>query len=130
MRYCINNASSILFVLLLSLGITACSNNTGSTSVATKGATAKKAVVKNSTVKKPVAKTKKGKNQHRHPANKCINAVSHAHPNKKGHLHYYHFCKLSEKRSNAHTHPATGLTGSSRHVHPNGWRKHSHHQRK
>jgi len=120
MKYYISSVLSVLFVAFLSFSVTACSNN-----IELKGpaSTAKKVAVK-----KPTKKNREAAKQHTHPANNCINAVSHTHRNnKEGHLHYYHFCGASEEKSNAHTHSVTGLTGSSRHVHPNGWRKHSHH---
>lgn len=111
MKYHINHTFSILFTLILglglSLGLVACSNNSelGSSSIISN----KKAVL------------------HAHPANKCIDAVSHTHPNgKKEHLHHYHSCEASSINLNAHSHPSNSISGFTRHVHPNGVNDHTH----
>jgi hypothetical protein len=102
----INSTFSLLLITLLGLSVTACSHNQDDVRVETK---AKKAML------------------HTHPANKCIDSVSHAHP--KGnikHLHHYHFCKVGSKKLNAHSHPSSSIMGFTRHVHPNGANPHSH----
>jgi len=111
MKHNINHTFSILFALILSLGLSlglvACSNNSEIES--TSGISNKKAVL------------------HTHPANKCIDAVSHAHSDgKKEHLHQYHSCQVSGVNSNAHSHPSNSIAGFTRHVHPNGANEHTH----
>lgn len=66
--------------------------------------------------------------QHTHLANKCIDAVSHAHiDGKKEHLHYFHYCDTKNKNPNAHSHSSpSAITGFIHHVHPNGENKHTH----
>ena len=99
MRHRIDHAFRVLFIVSLSFSFAACSNSLDSAI----------------------------KSQHTHPANKCIDAVSHAHLNgKKEHLHHFHFCEVTEKNSNAHSHPSTSITGFTRHVHPNGANDHTH----
>lgn len=111
MKHPINHIFSILFILVLSLGLSlslvACSNNSEVGAVS--GISNKKAVL------------------HTHLANKCIDAVSHSHSNgKKDHLHHYHSCEANGINSNAHSHPSSSITGFTRHVHPNGANEHTH----
>ena len=109
MKHRINLTFSTLLVIVLSLSVIACSNNSGS-------GTGPKA-----SAKKVVS--------HTHIANKCIDTVNHAHKNGgKKHLHHYHFCEESGVNSNAHSHPSNSITGFTRHVHPNGANKHTHGQ--
>ncbi len=109
MKHRINLIFSTLFVIVLSLSVIACSNNT---ELGTKSE----------------IHSKKSE-QHTHAANKCIDELNHAHPNgKKKHLHHYHFCETSSANSNAHSHPSNSITGFTRHVHPNGANAHTHGQ--
>lgn len=65
--------------------------------------------------------------QHSHPANECMDAVSHSHSNgENDHKHNYSCQNSVYGPRNAHTHPPHKGTGSLRHVHPNGAKKHTH----
>ena len=100
-----NHIFLIMSFICVGLGLGACSNI-----VEKSGASAKKAIL------------------HTHPANKCIDAVTHSHLNgNKKHLHYFHHCKANAVNPNAHSHPSkSSITGFIRHVHPNGASKHTH----
>jgi hypothetical protein len=108
MKHCIDQTFRVLFIIPLSFSFAACSNNSelGSTSELNNSISI----------------------SHTHPANKCIDAVTHSHPNgNKKHLHYFHHCEASGVISNAHSHPSkSSITGFFRHVHPNGANKHTH----
>ena len=107
MKIHIKQMFNYFFVFALSLGMSACSNNSefGSTSEINNSISI----------------------SHTHPANKCIDEVIHSHPNgKKKHQHYFHECEASGVISNAHSHPSSSITGFTRHVHPNGANEHTH----